>query len=234
MLLLDVVPLSLGIETMGGVMTRLIERNTTIPTSHSETFTTAVDNQTAVDLHVLQGEREIAADCRSLARFSIPIEPATAGFPRVDVAFMIDANGILNVTARDVRTGRERSLDVKPSYGLTDEEVERMLEESIDFAEEDVAARLLAEARTEAATLIRQIERTLAESRDLLAAGEEETIRAAVAALTAASAATDYNRIRDLAQALSDASTPFAHRIMEASIKSALEHKSAGGGEPWA
>ncbi len=233
MLLLDVVPLSLGIETMGGVMTRLIERNTTIPTSHSETFTTAVDNQTAVDLHVLQGEREIAKDCRSLARFSIPIEPATAGFPRVDVVFMIDANGILNVTARDVRTGRERSLDVKPSYGLTDEEVERMLEESIDFAEEDVAARLLAESRTEAATLVRQIVRTLGESGALLEPGEEDAIRQAIAALEAAAEATDYNRIRDLAQNLSDVSTPFAHRIMEASIKRALEHKSAGGG-PWA
>jgi Fe-S protein assembly chaperone HscA len=233
MLLLDVVPLSLGIETMGGVMTRLIERNTTIPTSHSETFTTAVDNQTAVDLHVLQGEREIAKDCRSLARFSIPIEPATAGFPRVDVVFMIDANGILNVTARDVRTGRERSLDVKPSYGLTDEEVERMLEESIDFAEDDVAARLLAESRTEAETLIRQIERTLAESRVLLQPGEEDAIRAAVAALRAGAAGTDYNAIRDLAEALSDVSTPFAHRIMEASLKRALENKSAGGGS-WA
>jgi molecular chaperone DnaK len=233
MLLLDVVPLSLGIETMGGVMTRLIERNTTIPTSHSETFTTAVDNQTAVDLHVLQGEREIAKDCRSLARFSIPIEAATAGFPRVDVVFMIDANGILNVTARDVRTGRERSLDVKPSYGLTDEEVERMLEESIDFAEEDVAARLLAESRTEAATLVRQIVRTLGESGALLEPGEEDAIRQAIAALEAAAEATDYNRIRDLAQSLSDVSTPFAHRIMEASIKRALEHKSAGGG-PWA
>ncbi len=233
MLLLDVVPLSLGIETMGGVMTRLIERNTTIPTSHSETFTTAVDNQTAVDLHVLQGEREIAKDCRSLARFSIPIEPATAGFPRVDVVFMIDANGILNVTARDVRTGRERSLDVKPSYGLTDEEVERMLEESIDFAEEDVAARLLAESRMEAATLIRQIERTIDDSRALLEPGEEDAIRGAVATLRAAADETDYNRIRDLAQALSDASTPFGHRIMEASLKRALENKSAGGG-PWA
>jgi molecular chaperone DnaK len=233
MLLLDVVPLSLGIETMGGVMTRLIERNTTIPTSHSETFTTAVDNQTAVDLHVLQGEREIAKDCRSLARFKIPIEPATAGYPRVDVVFMIDANGILNVTARDVRTGLERSLDVKPSYGLTDEEVERMLEESIDFAEEDVAARLLAESRTEAATLVRQIERTLVESAAVLERGEEDAIRAAVATLQAAAEDTDYNRIRDLAQALSDVSTPFGHRIMEASLKRALENKKAGGGS-WA
>ncbi len=233
MLLLDVVPLSLGIETMGGVMTRLIERNTTIPTSVTETFTTAVDNQTAVDVHVLQGEREIAKDCRSLVRFSIPIEPATAGFPRVDVVFMIDANGILNVTARDVRSGRERSLDVKPSYGLTDEEIERMLEESIDHAEEDVAERLLAEARTEAATLVRQIERTLRDSRDLLEPGEEATIRAAIATLESAAADRDYHRIRDLTQSLDDASAAFAHRIMSASIKTALEHKSAGGG-PWA
>ena len=146
---------------------------------------------------------------------------------------MIDANGILNVTARDVRTGRERSLDVKPSYGLTDEEVERMLEESIDFAEEDVAARLLAESRTEAATLVRQIDRTLAESAALLEPGEADAIRAAMATLQAAAAGTDYNAIRDLAQTLSDVSTPFAHRIMEASLKRALENKSAGGGS-WA
>ena len=134
MLLLDVVPLSLGIEAMGGVMSHIIERNTTIPASVQEMFTTAVDDQTAVAVHVLQGERELVQDCRSLARFNIPIEPKPAGVPRVEVTFMIDANGILNVSATDLRTGLERSLEVKPSYGLTDEEVERLLEESIDFA----------------------------------------------------------------------------------------------------
>ncbi len=233
MLLLDVVPLSLGIETMGGVTTRLIERNTTIPTSVSETFTTAVDNQTAVDVHVLQGERELAADCRSLARFSIPIEPAPAGFARVEVVFMIDANGILNVTARDVRTGRERSVDVKPSYGLTDEEIERMLEESIDYAESDVAARLLAEARTDAETVLRQTERALRDSAALLEPGEEEHIRAAMHALRDAVSATDYNAIRDLSDKLNEVSTPFAQRIMSASLKSALEHKDVTRGVPW-
>jgi Fe-S protein assembly chaperone HscA len=226
MLLLDVVPLSLGIETMGGVMTRLIERNTTIPTSVVETFTTAVDNQTAVDVHVLQGERELAADCRSLSRFSIPIEPAPAGFPRVEVAFMIDANGILNVTARDVRTGRERSVDVKPSYGLTDEEIERMLEESIDHAEADVTARLLAEARTEAETLIRQVERALRDGAAFLQEGEGEQIRTAIATLRAAAAGQDYNHVRDLIERLNEASTPVAHRIMSSSIRQVLERKA--------
>ena len=227
MLLLDVVPLSLGIETMGGVMTRLIERNTTIPTSVTETFTTAVDNQTHVDVHVLQGERELASDCRSLARFAIPIEPATAGFPRVEVVFMIDANGILNVTARDVRTGQERSLDVKPSYGLTDEEIERMLEESIDHAEEDVAARLLAEARTDAETLIRQIERTLRDAAAFVASDEAVEVRGAIDTLRVALTGSDYNRIRELADRLNEASTPFAHRIMESSLKRALEQRRA-------
>ncbi len=234
MLLLDVVPLSLGIETMGGVMTRLIERNTTIPTSVTETFTTAVDNQTAVDVHVLQGERELAADCRSLARFSIPIEPAPAGFARVEVVFMIDANGILNVTARDVRTGKERSVDVKPSYGLTDEEIERMLEESIDHAEEDVAARLLAEARTDAETVLRQTERALRDSADLLEPGEAALIRAAMDALRAGTTGSDYNRIRELSDGLNETSTPFAQRIMSLSLKRALENKDVSGGEPWA
>ncbi|HEY2387137.1 MAG TPA: Fe-S protein assembly chaperone HscA [Candidatus Binatia bacterium] len=234
MLLLDVVPLSLGIKTMGGVMTRLIERNTTIPTSVAETFTTAVDRQTAVDVHVLQGERELAGDCRSLARFSIPIEPAPAGFARVDVVFMIDANGILNVTARDVRSGKERSVDVKPSYGLTDEEIERMLEESIDFAEADVAARLLAEARTDAETVIRQTERALRESARLLDAQEAERIGAAIAALREAVAGTDYNGIREHTDQLNETSTPFAQRIMSASLRQALEQKDVTRGVPWA
>ncbi len=139
MLLLDVVPLSLGIETMGGVMERMIHRNTTIPTSVAEMFTTAVDNQTHVDVHVLQGERELANDCRSLARFKLgPIDAQPAGMPRIEVTFLIDANGILNVTARDQRTGREHSVDVKPSYGLNEEEIERMLEEAIDEGEQDL------------------------------------------------------------------------------------------------
>jgi len=225
MLLLDVVPLSLGIETMGGVMSRLIERNTTIPASVKEMFTTAVDDQTAVDVHVLQGERELAQDCRSLARFKIPIEPQPAGVPRVEVTFLVDANGILNVTATDLRTGRERSVEVKPSYGLTDREIERLLEESIDFAEEDVTRRLLIEARTEADTMLHATEKALRHHASLLAEGEEIPLLAAVQALQEARAGEDYNHIRDLIDALSEATTPFAQRIMDTSIQEALGQK---------
>lgn len=225
MLLLDVVPLSLGIETMGGVMSRLIERNTTIPASVKEMFTTAVDDQTAVDVHVLQGERELARDCRSLARFKIPIEPQPAGVPRVEVTFMIDANGILNVTATDLRTGHERSVEVKPSYGLTDEEIEKLLEESIDFAEEDVTQRLLIEARTEADTVLHATEKALYQHSALLAAGEEMHILAAVRTLQEARVGEDYNRIRDLTEALSETTTPFAQRIMDTSIQEMLGQK---------
>jgi len=223
-LLLDVVPLSLGIETVGGVMERIIERNTTIPVTAKQMFTTFVDNQTAVDFHVLQGERELIKDNRSLARFKLRgIQPQPAGMPRIEVTFMIDANGILNVTARDQRTGREQSIDVKPSYGLTDEQVEQMLEASFDHAEADVSARLLIEARNDAEALLGVTRKTLASA--AVEAEERKTIDAAITQLEAAMRETDYNRIRDLTEQLNQATTPLAQRIMDGSIKEALEHK---------
>ncbi|MBE3604938.1 Fe-S protein assembly chaperone HscA [bacterium] len=227
LLLLDVAPLSLGIETMGGLMERLIHRNSTIPTSVTENFTTAVDNQTHVDIHVLQGEREMARDCRSLARFKLgPIEPAPAGLPRIEVTFLIDANGILNVTARDQRTGREHSVDVKPSYGLTDAEIERMLEESIDLGERDIEERLLIAARNDADQILAALAKQLREYGNL--AGDEERRRMAEAAerLAAARAGTDRELISRLVEELNEVSTPFAHRIMDEAIGAALKRKS--------
>ena len=224
MLLLDVVPLALGIETVGGVMERLIERNTTIPTTVKQMFTTFIDNQTAVDFHVLQGERELARDNRSLARFKLRgIEPLPAGMPRIEVTFMIDANGILNVTARDERTGREQSIDAKPSYGLTDEEIEGMLEASIDHAEADVSSRLLIEARNDADALLRATRKAL--DGVSIDAAERDPIDAAIAQLESAMHNTDYNRIRDLTDELNKVTTPLAQRIMDATIKEALERK---------
>jgi molecular chaperone DnaK len=224
MLLLDVVPLSLGIETVGGVMERIVERNTTIPVTARQMFTTFVDNQTAVDFHVLQGERELAKDNRSLARFKLRgIQPQPAGLPRIEVTFMIDANGILNVTAIDQRTGREQSVDVKPSYGLTDEDVERMLEESFDHAEADVDARLLIEARNDADALLRATRKTLREAS--VTPAEREVVEAAVRDLEAAFDGPDHNRIRELTEALDKTTTPLAHRIMDASIQEALQSR---------
>src|ERR1700722_4775244 len=162
MLLLDVTPLSLGIETMGGVVAKIIPRNSTIPASAQEMFTTGVDNQTGIDIHVLQGERELAKDCRSLARFQLRVPPGPAGLARIEVKFLIDASGILQVAARDLRTGEEHSIEVQPSYGLDDAEVERMLEESIEFAEQDFSQRQLIEARNEAESILRATEKSLA------------------------------------------------------------------------
>jgi Fe-S protein assembly chaperone HscA len=222
MLLLDVVPLSLGIETMGGVFTRLIDRNTTIPASVKETFTTAVDNQTSVDVHVLQGERELASDNRSLARFTIPIAVLPAGVPRVEMVFLVDANGILSVTATDLRTGRERYVEVKPSYGLTDEQIERMLEESIDFAEEDVRQRQVREARVEADMILHATSESLRANSGALEPGERERIDAARETLERLCAGEDYVAIRDAVEGLSRETEPFARRIMDRSLTEAL------------
>jgi len=227
LLLLDVVPLSLGIETMGGVMERLIHRNTTIPTSIAENFTTAVDNQTHVDIHVLQGERELAKDCRSLARFKLgPIEPQPAGLPRIEVTFLIDANGILSVTARDERTGREHSIDVKPSYGLTDDEIERMLEEAIDLGDQDLEQRLLITARNDAEQILGALHKQLGEWASLLEGGERERIEEGVERLERARNEADRELIATLVEELNELTTPFAERIMDRAIKDALEKKS--------
>jgi Fe-S protein assembly chaperone HscA len=227
MLLLDVVPLSLGIETMGGVMERLIHRNTTIPTSTTEGFTTAVDNQTHVDVHVLQGERELAPDCRSLARFKLgPLDPQPAGVPRIEVTFLVDANGILNVTARDERTGREHSVDIKPSYGLTDDDIERMLEESIDFGEQDIEQRLLIAARNDADQILTALEKQLREYGELVDADERRRMEEVTARLELARRGEDRERLTKLVEELNEISTPFAERIMDRAIKLALEKKS--------
>jgi Fe-S protein assembly chaperone HscA len=226
-LLLDVVPLSLGIETMGGVMDRLIHRNTTIPTSTTENFTTAVDNQTHVDVHVLQGERELAKDCRSLARFKLgPIESQPAGLPRIDVTFLIDANGILNVTARDQRTGREHSVDVKPSYGLTDDEIERMLEESIDLGESDIEQRLLINARNEAAQLLTALAKQLKDYEQLIDTDERRRVEQAARELESVRSGQDRELIARLVEQLNELTTPFAERIMNYAISQAFEKKS--------
>ncbi len=227
MLLLDVVPLSLGIETMGGVMERIIHRNTTIPTSVTEMFTTAVDNQTHVDVHVVQGERELARDCRSLARFKLgPIELQPAGVPRIEVTFLIDANGILNVTARDQRTGREHSVDVKPSYGLTEEEIERMLEEAMDQGEQDLETRLLITARNEADQILAALHKQLGDYSHLVGAQERASVEELASRLDKARAGEDRELISKLVEELNELTNPFAQRIMEQAIKQALEKKS--------
>jgi Fe-S protein assembly chaperone HscA len=226
-LLLDVVPLSLGIETIGGVIERLVHRNTTIPTSVAEGFTTAVDNQTHVDIHVVQGERELAADCRSLARFKLgPIEPQPAGLPRIEVTFLIDANGILNVTARDQRTGREHSVDVKPSYGLTDEEIERMLEESIDLGEQDLEQRMLISARNDAAQLLGALAKQLDEYGALIEAKERAQVEECASKLDEARNGTDRAYLSALVEELNQLTTPFAERIMDYAIAQALQKKT--------
>jgi molecular chaperone DnaK (HSP70) len=233
MLLLDVTPLSLGIETMGGVVSKIIMRNSTIPASGREMFTTGVDNQTSVDIHVLQGERELAADCRSLARFKLRgIPPMPAGLPRIEVRFQIDANGILSVAASELRTSIAQTIEVKPSYGLTDQEVERMLIESFEHAQADVDARLLIEARNEAETVINATEKSLRrpDFADIAAAdlqpGETERIEAALAALKEAMGREDRDAIRNETHALNHATQHLAEVMMNRGVREALAGKN--------
>jgi molecular chaperone DnaK (HSP70) len=233
MLLLDVTPLSLGIETMGGVMSKIIMRNSTIPATGSEMFTTAADHQTAVDIHVLQGERELVADNRSLARFRLRgIPPMPAGLARVQVQFQIDANGILSVTAHELRTDIEQTIEVKPSYGLTDDEVERMLLDSFEHAEADFAARLLIEERNEAESVIQATEKTMrapefAEvAKKELATGELPRIEAALAALKAVIGKDDRDVIHEKTHALNEATHHLAEVAMNRSVQAALSGRN--------
>jgi molecular chaperone DnaK len=226
MLLLDVTPLSLGIETYGGAVAKVIPRNSTIPASAQELYTTGVDNQTGIDIQVLQGVRELAKDCRSLARFNLRVPPAPAGLPRIEVKFLIDANGILQVGAKDIRTGAEHIIEVQPSYGLNDTDIERMLEESIEYAEQDFAERQVIEARTESESILKATAKALANPNSAkLSLPERAKIEACVTALKEAAQGTDYKQIRRQIDELNHATEHLAELLMNSALKSALEGK---------
>jgi molecular chaperone HscA len=217
--LMDVVPLSLGLEMMGGVAEKLIYRNTTVPCGAVQTFTTYADNQTGFDLHVVQGERELVADCRSLARFKLGgIPPMTAGMARLKVTFTVDADGILSVSALEEHTGQAASIRVKPSYGLDDNEVERMIRDSFDHADDDMGARLLSVERVEADRILNATRVAMASSADLLMDGEREAIEAGLVALESAKVGKNHLAIRAAIVALDEASKEFARRRMNLAL----------------
>jgi Fe-S protein assembly chaperone HscA len=226
MLLLDVTPLSLGIETYGGAVAKVISRNSPIPASAQEMYTTGVDSQTGIDIHVLQGERELAKDCRSLARFTLKVPPAPAGLPRIEVKFLIDANGILQVAAKDVRTGEQHSIEVQPSYGISDSEIERMLEESIEYAEQDFAERQAIEARTEAETILAATSKALTNPQSASLAPEERgKIDIAVTALRESTSGSDYRLMRKKIDELNEATQHLAEVMMNSAVNSVLQGK---------
>ena len=239
LLLLDVTPLSLGIEALGGVVAKIIQRNSTIPASATEHFTTGVDGQTNVAIHVLQGERELAKDCRSLARFDLKnIPPMVAGLPRIEVKFLIDANGILHVSAREQRSGQEAQVEVKPTYGLTDEQVETMILDSFDNAESDITARQLIEARNEANTILEAVAKgNQSPAWQQLTLGEHAAIESAATELRrfitpGAGEQADYKTIREGIEHLDKTTRHFAELMMDAAVTGALGGKTmAAAGE---
>jgi molecular chaperone HscA len=225
-LLLDVIPLSLGLETMGGLVERIVPRNSTIPVTRMQEFTTFKDGQAAMAIHVVQGERERVADCRSLARFTLRgIPPMTAGAARIAVTFAVDADGLLDVTAREATTGVEAAVSVKPSYGLTDAEIARMLQDSFTHAADDMTARALAEAQVDADRVVAATESALAQDRALLSGAEADAIARALDAVRAARAGTDRDALDAAVHALDHATAEFAARRLDRSVAHALAGK---------
>jgi len=225
-LLLDVTPLSLGLETMGGLAEKIVPRNSTIPVTRAQEFTTFKDGQSAMSIHVVQGERERVADCRSLARFELRgIPPMAAGAARIRVTFQVDADGLLSVSARELATGIESSVAVKPSYGLTDAEVARMLQDSFAHATDDMAARALAEAVVEADQIAAATQSALAADGELLTPAERVSIEAALAEVARARAGTDHRALAVASAALNQATAEFASRRMDRSVAHALSGK---------
>ena len=222
-LLLDVIPLSLGVETMGGLVERVIPRNSTIPVARAQEFTTFKDGQSAMSFHVVQGERELVADCRSLARFELRgIPPMAAGAARIRVAYQVDADGLLSVSAKEKTTGVEASIAVKPSYGLADEDISRMLKDSYDHAREDMQTRALQEARVDGERLLEAVRAALAVDETLLSPQERTDIDCRVAALAASVTGTDHRAIKSSSEALNRVTEEFAARRMDRSVRTAL------------
>jgi molecular chaperone HscA len=222
-LLLDVIPLSLGIETMGGLVEKIIPRNSTIPTARGQDFTTFKDGQTAMSFHVVQGERELVSDCRSLARFELRgIPPMVAGAARIRVTFQVDADGLLSVAAREMTTGVEARVEVKPSYGLADDEIANMLKAGFEHAQNDMELRGLKEQQVEAARVIEATEQALAQDGTLLSDAERRELDAAIAALRAASEGQEARAIKIQLEVFNRASNEFASRRMDKSIRGAL------------